>query len=231
VIFFGAALIAVAAGWFFYKVYVAYTSAGGTDFAMPIYDAAMYPPMMLDRARDDLFHLDLHRVLGRCDVVGGRPAVGDRTNAPAHRRQAVFAQVSALVSPFVPYAARGDVRGQIVSESVGPGGRTEHVHELQRVIHYRFAAHADPQLVVAQSPGLDGVGITVGKSLAGQQSLLHPPRPPTVNAAFVAAGLYLTLTALEMIYSIWIYVGIWVAATLLAVGLLWVTEQMGDKPL
>ncbi len=92
-IFFGAALIAVAAGWFCYKVYVAYTSAGGTDFAMPIYDAAMYPPMML------------------------------------------------------------------------------------------------------------------------------------------AIGLYLTLTALEMTYSIWIYVGIWVVATLLAVGLLWLTEQMGDKPL
>ena len=92
-IFFGAALIAVAAGWFFYKVYVAYTSAGGTDFAMPIYDAAMYPPMML------------------------------------------------------------------------------------------------------------------------------------------AIGLYLTLTALEMTYSIWIYVGIWVVATLLAVGLLWLTEQLGDKPL
>jgi hypothetical protein len=93
VIFFGAALIAVATGWFFYKVYVAYTSAGGTDFAMPIYDAAMYPPMML------------------------------------------------------------------------------------------------------------------------------------------ALGLYLTLTALEMTYSIWIYVGIWVVATLLAVGLLWLTEQLGDKPL
>jgi hypothetical protein len=44
-------------------------------------------------------------------------------------------------------------------------------------------------------------------------------------------GLYLTLTALEMTYSIWIYVGIWVVATLLAVGLLWLTEQMGDKPL
>lgn len=45
-LFIGAVLLAVAAGWFFYKVYVAYTSAGGTDFALPIYDAAMYPPIM-----------------------------------------------------------------------------------------------------------------------------------------------------------------------------------------
>ena len=92
-IFFGAALIAVATGWFFYKVYVAYTSAGGTDFAMPIYDAAMYPPMML------------------------------------------------------------------------------------------------------------------------------------------TLGLYLTLTTLEVAYSVWTYVGIWVAVTLLAIGVLWLTEQLGDKPL
>jgi hypothetical protein len=93
VIFFGAALLAVAAGWFLYKVYVAYTSAGGTDFAMPIYDAAMYPPIM------------------------------------------------------------------------------------------------------------------------------------------GTAGLYLTLTSLEIAWSIWIYLAIWVAVTLLAAGLLWATEQLGDKPL
>ena len=43
----GSVLILVAAGWFFYKVYVSYTSAGGTDFALPIYDAAMYPPIMV----------------------------------------------------------------------------------------------------------------------------------------------------------------------------------------
>ena len=92
-IFFGVALIAVATGWFFYKVYIAYTSAGGTDFAMPIYDAAMYPPIM----------------------------------------------------------------GTL--------------------------------------------------------------------------GLYLTLTAYEVEWSIWMYVGIWVAATLLAIGLLWLMEQLGDKPL
>lgn len=44
--FIGYALIAVAVGWFFYKAYVSYTSAGGTDFALPVYDAAMYPPIM-----------------------------------------------------------------------------------------------------------------------------------------------------------------------------------------
>jgi hypothetical protein len=42
----GYALIAIAAGWLLYKVYVSYTSAGGTDFAMPVYDAALYPPIL-----------------------------------------------------------------------------------------------------------------------------------------------------------------------------------------
>jgi hypothetical protein len=93
VIFLGAALLAVAAGWFLYKVYVAYTSAGGTDFAMPIYDAAMYPPIM------------------------------------------------------------GTV------------------------------------------------------------------------------GLYLIMYHFEHTWSIWIYVGIWVATTLICLGMLWLMEQMGDKPL
>lgn len=46
-IFFGYALIAVAALWFGYKMYVSYTSAGGTDFAVPVYDAALYPPIMV----------------------------------------------------------------------------------------------------------------------------------------------------------------------------------------
>ncbi len=45
--FFGYALIAVAIIWFVYKMYVSYTSAGGTDFAMPVYDAALYPPIMV----------------------------------------------------------------------------------------------------------------------------------------------------------------------------------------
>ncbi len=43
----GYALIAVAIIWFLYKMYVSYTSAGGTDFAMPVYDAALYPPIMV----------------------------------------------------------------------------------------------------------------------------------------------------------------------------------------
>ncbi len=86
-------MIILAAGWFFYKVYVAYTSAGGTDFAMPIYDAAMYPPII------------------------------------------------------------------------------------------------------------------------------------------ATIGLYLTLTPLEIQWTGWIYVGVWVASTLLAIGTLWLMEQLGDKPL
>ncbi len=86
-------MLILAAGWFFYKVYVAYTSAGGTDFAMPIYDAAMYPPII------------------------------------------------------------------------------------------------------------------------------------------ATIGLYLTLTAQEIEWSVWLYVGTWVGVTLLAVGLLWLMEQLGDKPL
>ncbi len=44
--FFGYALIAVAILWLGYKMYVSYTSAGGTDFAMPVYDAALYPPIL-----------------------------------------------------------------------------------------------------------------------------------------------------------------------------------------
>lgn len=91
--FFGPLMLILAAGWLFYKVYVAYTSAGGTDFAMPIYDAAMYPPII------------------------------------------------------------------------------------------------------------------------------------------ATIGLYLTLTALEIEWTVWMYVGIWLVITLLAIGLLWLMEQLGDKPL
>jgi len=43
----GYAMIGVAAIWFLYKLYVSYTSAGGTDFAMPVFDAAMYPPILV----------------------------------------------------------------------------------------------------------------------------------------------------------------------------------------
>jgi hypothetical protein len=36
----------VAIGWFVYKLYLSYSSAGGTDFMVPVYDAAMYPPVL-----------------------------------------------------------------------------------------------------------------------------------------------------------------------------------------
>jgi len=42
----GCLLIVVALGWFLYKLYVSYNSAGGTDFAVPVYDAAIYPPVL-----------------------------------------------------------------------------------------------------------------------------------------------------------------------------------------
>ena len=42
----GYVLIAVAAIWLLYKLYVSYTSGGGTDLMVPVYDAAMYPPML-----------------------------------------------------------------------------------------------------------------------------------------------------------------------------------------
>ena len=40
----GYALIVIAAGWFLYKLYLSYTSAGGTQFELPVYDGAIYPP-------------------------------------------------------------------------------------------------------------------------------------------------------------------------------------------
>lgn len=43
----GYLLIGIAVGWIAYKLYVSYTSAGGTDFALPVYDAAYYPPVLL----------------------------------------------------------------------------------------------------------------------------------------------------------------------------------------
>lgn len=42
----GFALLGIAVVWFLRKLWVSYTSAGGTDFAMPVYDAALYPPIL-----------------------------------------------------------------------------------------------------------------------------------------------------------------------------------------
>lgn len=42
----GYVLMVAAAGWFLYKAVVSYNSAGGTDFAVPVFDAAVYPPIM-----------------------------------------------------------------------------------------------------------------------------------------------------------------------------------------
>ena len=45
-IFIGGCLLVVAAVWFIRKVHISYTSAGGTDFEMPVFDAAVYPPIL-----------------------------------------------------------------------------------------------------------------------------------------------------------------------------------------
>ena len=42
----GYAMVAIAAGWFLYKVYASYKSAGGTDMMMSVYDGATYPPII-----------------------------------------------------------------------------------------------------------------------------------------------------------------------------------------
>jgi|GEM_PF-1475243 len=42
----GYALIVIAIGWIAYKMKVSYNSAGGTAFAEPVYDAAIYPPIL-----------------------------------------------------------------------------------------------------------------------------------------------------------------------------------------
>ena len=57
----GYLLLAAAAGWWGYKVYVSYSSAGGTDFLMPVYDGAMYPPILAT--------VGLYLVLSNRDVV------------------------------------------------------------------------------------------------------------------------------------------------------------------
>lgn len=43
----GIVALAVAAVWYFYKLYVAYSSFGGTNGMQPVNDAAMYPPMLV----------------------------------------------------------------------------------------------------------------------------------------------------------------------------------------
>ena len=43
----GYALLVVAAGWIAYKMSVSYNSAGGTAYAVPVYDAAIYPPILI----------------------------------------------------------------------------------------------------------------------------------------------------------------------------------------
>ncbi len=43
----GYALIVIAIGWIAYKSKVSYNSAGGTAFAEPVYDAAIYPPILV----------------------------------------------------------------------------------------------------------------------------------------------------------------------------------------
>ena len=42
----GYLLMVIALGYFLYKLYVSYSSAGGTDFALPVYDGAIFPPVL-----------------------------------------------------------------------------------------------------------------------------------------------------------------------------------------
>lgn len=42
----GFALLGAAVVWYLYKLYVSYSSAGGTDFMLPVFDAALYPPIL-----------------------------------------------------------------------------------------------------------------------------------------------------------------------------------------
>ena len=39
-------LIVGALCWFLYKLYMSFSSAGGTDFAVSVYDGALYPPVL-----------------------------------------------------------------------------------------------------------------------------------------------------------------------------------------
>ncbi len=56
----GALLLVIAAGYFLYKVYVSYSSAGGTDFELPVNDGAMFPPVMAVAG--------LYLILNACEI-------------------------------------------------------------------------------------------------------------------------------------------------------------------
>jgi hypothetical protein len=43
----GCALLVVALIWVVYKVVLAFNSAGGTDLMLIVYDAAVYPPVLI----------------------------------------------------------------------------------------------------------------------------------------------------------------------------------------
>jgi hypothetical protein len=43
----GYALLVIAALWLIYKVVLAFNSAGGTDLMLVVYDAAVYPPLLV----------------------------------------------------------------------------------------------------------------------------------------------------------------------------------------
>jgi hypothetical protein len=43
----GYALLVIAAIWILYKLYISFNSAGGTAYQVPVYDAAVYPPIMV----------------------------------------------------------------------------------------------------------------------------------------------------------------------------------------
>lgn len=42
----GFILIGIAIVWLFFKIYIAFHSGGGTSMMVPVYDAAVYPPMI-----------------------------------------------------------------------------------------------------------------------------------------------------------------------------------------
>jgi hypothetical protein len=46
VIVLGYALLGIALIWYLYRLYISFTSAGGTDFMLPVNDAVLYPPIM-----------------------------------------------------------------------------------------------------------------------------------------------------------------------------------------
>ncbi len=46
-IYIGCPVIVIAVIWLFYKMHLSYHSAGGTNLMDPIYDAAVYPPILM----------------------------------------------------------------------------------------------------------------------------------------------------------------------------------------